>query len=118
MELMTMSTTATTERKAPTRRRAPKAEHLSMAHPDLPPKEHPHFWVAAYLADLAERVAIDHLQKKMYSKVDSVTNRALSGAYTLYYCSLLQSAQHVLDHGLLLYAWPGTKLFTNPEARH
>ena len=113
-----MSTTATTERKAPARRRAPKAEHLSMAYPDLPHIDHPHFWLAAYLADLAERVAIEHLQIKMCFKVDRLTNRALHAADTLYHCDLLRSARHVRDAGLLLYAWPGTKLFTNPEARH
>ncbi|MEN2430907.1 hypothetical protein [Comamonas sp. F1-6] len=113
-----MATPATTERKAPARRRAPKGEHLSMAHPDLPDTSHPHFWLAAYLADLAEKVAIEHLRKKICMKVDSLTHLALNGADTLYYCNIHKSAQYVRDHGLLLYAWPGTKLFTNPEARH
>lgn len=113
-----MATPATTERKNPARRRPPKAEHLSMAHPDLPDVGHPHFWLAAYLADLAERVAIEHLQKKMRFKVDSLTNLGLHGADSLYRYNIHQSAQYVRDHGLLLYAWPGTKLFTTPEARH
>ncbi len=113
-----MATPATTERKAPTRRRAPKAEHLSMAHPDLPGVEHPHFWLAAYLADLAERVAIEHLQKKLRFKVDKLTNLGLHGADSLYRDTIRRSAQYVRNNGLLLYAWPGTKLFTNPEARH
>ena len=113
-----MATPATTERKAPLVNAPPKAEHLSMAHPDLPDTSHPHFWLAAYLADLAERVAIEHLQKKMRFKVDSLTNLGLHGADTLYRDTIRQSAQYVRNNGLLLYAWPGTKLFTNPEARH
>ena len=113
-----MSTTATTERKAPTRRRAPKAEHLSMAYHRPCSPLHPHFWVASYLADLAERVAMEHLRHKIFSKVDSVTRMALSRSDVHYFVSIDESAQHVRDHGLLLYAWPGTKLLTNPEARH
>jgi len=115
---MTMSTTAPTERKAPTRQRAPKAEHLSMAHPDLPHTEHPHFWVATYLADLAEQVALEHLRRKIRPKVDKLTFDALWTSDTFYFVRINQSAEFVRKEGLLLYAWPGTKLFTNPEARH
>lgn len=113
-----MATPATTERKAPTRRRAPKAEHLSMTYPRPCSAFHPHFWIASYLADLAERVAMEHLRHKIHSKVDNVTQMALCRSDTHYFHSMNESVRHVRDHGLLLYAWPGTKLFTNPEARH
>ena len=108
-----MATTTTTERKPSTRR--PKAEHLSMCHPAL---DHPHVWVAAYLANLAERVAMEHLRKKVYEKIDVVTQLALHQSDTEYHYRIHQNSERVRDKGLLLYAWPGTKLFTNPEARH
>ncbi|ACY34331.1 hypothetical protein [Comamonas thiooxydans] len=113
-----MATPATTERKAPARRRAPKAEHLSMPYPDLPGIDHPHFWVAHYLARLAEIVALDHLRYKMHSKLDEVTSSGLSVGCCNLFIELTKSAQYARDDGMLLYAWPGTKLFTNPEARH
>ncbi len=112
-----METAATTERKAPARRRAPKAEHLSMAHPDLPGVEHPHFWLAAYLAKHAERVVIEHLEKKM-SKPGKTTLHALWTAIGHLIQEERKTAEYLCRDGLLLYAWPGTKLFTNPEARH
>ena len=112
-----MATPANTERKAPARRRAPKAEHLSMAHPDLPGVEHPHFWLAAYLAKHAERVAIEHLEKKM-SKPGKTTLHALWTAIGHLIQEERKTAEYLCKDGLLLYAWPGTKLFTNHQARH
>ena len=113
-----MATPATKARKASTRRRTPKAEHLSMPYPDLPGVDHPHFWIAHYLARLAEIIALDHLRYKMHSKLDDVTSSALSVGCCNLFIELTKSAQYARDEGLLLYAWPGTKLFTNPEARH
>lgn len=113
-----MATTATTERKASTRRRTPKPEHLCMPYPDLPGVDHPHFWVAHYLARLAEIIALDHLRYKMHSKLDDVTSSGLSVGCCNLFIELTKSAQNARDDGMLLYAWPGTKLFTNPEARH
>lgn len=113
-----MSTTATTERKAPTRRRAPKAEHLSMQFPELTSGDHPHFWVAAYLRDLANLVALQHLSLKLYGKLDKVTNLALCGSEQRLTDEVNNSLRSARHDGLLLYAWPGTKLFTNQQARH
>ncbi len=106
------------ERKAPTRSRRPKAEHLSMAHPTLPSVNHPHFWVAAHLRNLAERVALEHLRDTMYIKLDDITAHAMYAADHLMEHKIERSTQHVHRAGQLLYAWPGTKLFTNPQARH
>ena len=113
-----MTTPATTERKAPARRRPPKAEYLSMPYPALPGSDHPHFWIASYLARLAEFIALEHLRKKVSSRLDDITSNSLLSAGTQLYIEFCKDIKYVRDDGLLLYAWPGTKLFTNPEARH
>ncbi|MEN2387974.1 hypothetical protein [Comamonas sp. A7-5] len=112
-----MATSATTERKAPARRSAPKAEHLSMQYPELTSSDHPHFWVAAYLRDLANYVALHHLNLKL-RKLDKVTAYALFSSEQRLTDEVNNSLRSARKDGLLLYAWPGTKLFTNPEARH
>ena len=113
-----MATATTSERKAPARRRAPKAEHLSMAYPDLPPASHPHYWVSTYLIYLAERIALEHLRLRMREKLDPVTLAATYASDYFFCREINDRLEYARDHGLLLYAWPGTKLFTNPEARH
>ena len=112
-----MATAAATERKAPARRRPPKAEHLSMQYPELTSSDHPHFWVAAYLRDLANLVALHHLNLKL-RKLDKVTNLALCSSEQRLTDEANNSLRSAQKDGLLLYAWPETKLFTNPEARH
>lgn len=113
-----MATPATTERKAPTRHRTPKTEHLSMAYPAFPSIRDPLFWVASYLADLTEMVALEHLRQRIRPQLDNVTARGLHGAEHLYGNHLHSSAESIRNKGLLLYAWPGTKLFTNHPARY
>lgn len=114
-----MAHTTATERKSPPRARRPKAEHLGMPYPDLPHTSHPHFWVAAYLINLAEAVALEHLWCKSGFKLDRVTERALITASNHLLSDRAQkNLEYARDDGLLLYAWPGTTLFTPTTARH
>lgn len=89
-----------------------------MQYPDLPSGDRHHFWVAAYLRDLAEIVALHHLTLKLHEKLDEVTKLALISSGQRLTDEANNSLRNARSDGLLLYAWPGTKLFTNPEARH
>lgn len=119
MEFTTMAHTTATERKSPPRTRRPKAEHLGMPYPDLPHTRHPHFWVAAYLIALTKVAALDHLRHKSSLKLDRVTEHALITASNHLLSDRAQkNLEYARDDGLLLYAWPGTTLFTPTTARH
>lgn len=113
-----MATPATTERKAIADSSCPRPEHLSMAYPAFPSIKDPLFWVASYLADLAERVALEHLRQRIRPQLDNVTVRGLLGADHLYQQALHESVERIREKGLLLYAWPGTKSFTHLPARY
>lgn len=89
-----------------------------MAYPAFPPILDPLFWVASYLAGLAEMVALEHLRQRIRPQLDNVTVRGLHGADHLYAQTLRESAERIRQKGLLLYAWPGTKLFIHLPARY
>ena len=89
-----------------------------MQYPDLSSGDHLHFWVAAYLRDLTELVALRHLTLQLYEKLDEVTQLALISAEQRMTDEANNSLRNARSDGLLLYAWPGTKLFTNHPARH
>lgn len=102
---------ATTPKPATKRPRRPKAEHLGMAYPDLPSTSHPLFWLAAYLRDAAEEVALEHLVYTVHSKADQITKMVLAGSQGCARDSTEKTAAYPRDAGLLLYAWPGTTAF-------
>lgn len=118
MKSMTMAAPATTEQKSPLADTPKKAEHLSMAYPAFPPIKDPFFWVASYLADLAEKVALEHLRQRIRPQLDNVTIRGLFGADHLYQQALNECVERIREKGLLLYAWSGTKSFTHLPARY
>ncbi|WP_280190334.1 hypothetical protein [Delftia sp. PS-11] len=103
----------------PRQPRKPKAEHLCMTYPDLPETDHPAFWLAAYLRDLAETSALDQLCKRSHASrgpgTDNITQLALYGARTSKRDETRASAARTQDAGMLLYAWPGTKFFDSAK---
>lgn len=107
--------------KRPRQPRKPKAEHLCMTFPDWIETTHPGFWLAAFLIDLTEQLALTTLFYAVNTpkgpKVERITEMAINSAATHFASRIVQSAEYTRDDGMLLYAWPGTKFFdgTKPQ---
>lgn len=106
----------------PRQLRKPKAEYLCMAYPEHPATTNPAYWLAAYLRDLAHHAALQALEKRSFGRkgpgTDPITQLAITSAVLTQHDELKKMAKLTKESGLLLYAWPGTSFFNQPDAAH
>lgn len=99
-----------------------KLPHQELPRPHLGPyvQTDGPFWLAAYMISTGDWLAlVRHIETSTKrADVDAVTNHALRMSEILLREDMERQLKNAKATGMLLYAWPGTTYFDQPQTAH